>query len=93
MSVCVEGLIRNDFYDTDNIEAVEAELNRASQILNDYFHLEGEDRFMPEGLDCGDYQVYSETHHMYRMFLKKGLLAYKSCLYRYHQLIHSPLCS
>ena len=34
MSVCVEGLIRNDFYDTDNIEAVKAELNRASQILN-----------------------------------------------------------
>ena len=23
MSVCVEGLIRNDFYDMDNIEAIE----------------------------------------------------------------------
>ena len=45
MSVCVEGLIRNDFYDIDNIEAVEAELNRASQILNVYFHLEGEDKY------------------------------------------------
>ena len=72
MSVCVEGLIRNDFYDVDNIEAVEAELNRASNILNDYFCLEDDDRYHPEGLDCGDYQVYSETHYMYRMFLRKG---------------------
>ena len=64
MSVCVEGLIRNDFYDIENIEAVEAELNRASRILNDYFHLEGEDEYQPYGLDYGDYQVYSETHHI-----------------------------
>ena len=59
MSVCVEGLIRNDFYSVDNIEAVEAELNRASQILNNYFHLEGEDRYLPDGLDNGDFRVYS----------------------------------
>ena len=90
MSICVEGLIRNDFYDVDNIEAVEAELNRASQILNDYFHLEGEDKFHPEGLDCGDYQVYSETHHMYRMFLRKGYW-HVGPAYRYHQLFTPPL--
>lgn len=84
MSVCVEGLIRNDFYDVDNIEAVEAELNRASQILNVYFHLEGEDKYQPYGLDCRDYQVYSETHHMFRMFLKKGYW-HVSPAYRYHQ--------
>ena len=90
MSVCVEGLIRNDFYDTDNIEAVEAELNRASQILNVYFHLEGEDKYQPYGLDCRDYQVYSETHHMFRMFLKKGYW-HVSPAYRYHQLFTPPL--
>ena len=90
MSVCVEGLIRNDFYDVDNIEAVEAELNRASQILNVYFHLEGEDKYQPYGLDCRDYQVYSETHHMFRMFLKKGYW-HVSPAYRYHQLFTPPL--
>ena len=37
-----------------------------------HFYLEGEDKFQPYGLDCEYYQVYSETHHMFRMFLKKG---------------------
>jgi hypothetical protein len=73
MSVCVEGLIRNGFYDTDNIEAVKAELYRASQILNDYFQLDGEDKYQPYGLDCRDYQVYSDTHHMFRMQKHEGL--------------------
>lgn len=90
MGVCVEGLIRNDFYDMDNIEAVEAELNRTSQMLNDYFHLEGEDKYLPEGLDCDYYQLYSESHHMYRMFLKKGYW-HVSPAYRYHQLFTPPL--
>lgn len=90
MSVCVECLIRNDFYDMDNIVAVEAELNRASLLLNDYFHLEGEDKYMAEGLDYGDYQVYSDTHHMFRMFLKKGYW-HVSPTYRYHQLFTPPL--
>lgn len=90
MGACVEGLIRNDFYDVDNIEAVEAELNQASQILNDYFQLEGEDRFLPEGLDYGDYQVYSETHHMFRMFLRKGYW-HVSPAHKYHQLFTPPL--
>lgn len=52
MSFCVEGLIRNNFYDMGNIEAVEAELNRASHLLNDYFHLEGEDKYKPEYFKC-----------------------------------------
>ena len=90
MSVCVEGLIRNDFYDVDNIEAVEAELNRASQILNNYFHLEGEDRYLPDGLDNGDFRVYSETHHMYMMSLRKGYW-HISPAYKYHQLFTPPL--
>ncbi|MBO4443685.1 MAG: hypothetical protein J5814_02805 [Bacteroidaceae bacterium] len=90
MGVCVEGLIRNDFYDFDNIEVVEAELNRASKCLNDYFHLEGEDVYYPEGLDCNDYQVYSDTHHMFRMILKKGYW-HVSPAYRYHQLFSPPL--
>lgn len=30
MSVCVEGLIRNDFYDMDNIEAIEV---KASEYI------------------------------------------------------------
>lgn len=90
MSVCVEGLIRNDFYEFDNIEAVEAELNRASKCLNDYFRLEGEDKFQPYGLDREYYQVYSEAHHMYRMFLKKGYW-HVSPPYRYHQLFTPPL--
>ena len=73
MSVCVEGLIRNDFYDIDNIEAVEAELNRASKCLNDYFRLEGEDKFLPYGLDCEYYQVYSEAHHITPpLFVRQG---------------------
>lgn len=90
MSVCVEGLIRNDFYDFDNIEVVEAELNRAAQILNDYFHLEGENKYQPEGLDCGNYQVYSKTHHMSAMYLKKGYWNV-SPAYNYHQLFTPPL--
>ena len=90
MSVSVEGLIRNNFYYIENIEAVEAELNRASQILNDYFHLEGEDRFLPDGLDCGDYRVRSETHHMFCMFLRK-VYWHISPAYRYHQLFTQPL--
>lgn len=90
MSVSVGGLIRNDFYRVDKIEAVEAELKRASQILNDYFHLEGEDRFMPEGLDYGDYQVASETHHMCRIFLRKGYW-HVSPAYKYNQLFTPPL--
>ena len=52
MSVCVEGLIRNDFYDIDNIETVEAELDRASQILNDYFHLENQQGLVPVSTNC-----------------------------------------
>ena len=90
MSVCVEGLIRNDFYSYENIDAVEAELNRASQILNDYFHLEGEDRFLPEGLDCGDYQVYSQSYRMPTLYLRKGYW-HVSPAYRYHQLFTPPL--
>ena len=90
MSVSVEGIIRNDFYSVDNIEAVEAELNRASQILNDYFHLEGENRFLLDGLDCGDYRVRSETHHMFCMFLRKGYW-HISPAYKYHQLFTPPL--
>lgn len=90
MSVCVEGLIRNDFYDIDNIEAVEEELNRASQNLNDYFQLESEDKYQPYGLDYGDYQLYSETHHMFRMFLRKGYW-HVSPAYKYHQLFTPPL--
>ena len=90
MSVCVEGLIRNDFYDMDNIEAVEAELNRTSQRLNNYFHLEGEDRYQPEGIDYGDYQVYSDTHHMFKVYLRKGYW-HVSPAYRYHQLFTPPL--
>ena len=90
MSVCVECLIRNEFYDLDNIEAVEAELNRASQMLNDYFHLEGEDKYHPEGLDYGNYQVYSKTHHMSNVFIKKGYW-HVSPAYRYHQLFTPPL--
>lgn len=90
MGVCVEGLIRNDFYDIDNREAVEDELNRGSQILNDYFHLKGEDKYQPYGLDCRDYQVYSERHHMFRMFLRKGYW-HVSPAYKYHQLFTLPL--
>lgn len=90
MSVCVEGLIRNDFYDIDNIEAVEEELNRASQNLNDYFQLEGEDKYQPYGLDYGDYRVYSETHHMFSIFLRKGYW-HVSPAYKYHQLFTPPL--
>ena len=90
MSVSVEGLIRNDFYRVDNIEAVEVELNRASQILNDYFHLEGKDRYLPDGLDYGDYRVISETHHMFSLFLRKGYW-HVSPAYKYHQLFSPPL--
>lgn len=90
MSVYVEGLIKNDFYSVDNIEAVEAELNRASRILNDYFHLEGEDRFLPEGLDYGDYQVYSQSDRMPTLYLRKGYW-HISPAYRYHQLFTPPL--
>ena len=90
MSVSVGGLIRNDFYRVDKIEAVEAELNRASQILNDYFHLEGEDRFLPEGIDCGDYQVYSQSDRMPTLYLRKGYW-HVSPVYRYHQLFTLPL--
>lgn len=90
MSVCVEGLIRNDFYSVENIEAVEAELNRASQILNDYFRLDGEDMFLPEGIDCGDYQVYSQSDRMPTLYLRKGYW-HVSPAYRYHQLFTPPL--
>ena len=55
-----------------------------------HFYLEGEDKFQPYGLDCRDYQVYSETHHMFRMFLKKGYW-HVSPAYRYHQLFTPPL--
>lgn len=90
MSVCVECLIKNDFYDVDNIEVVKAELNCASKKLNECFHLGDEDKYYPEGLDYGDYQVYSETHHMFRMFLKKGYW-HISPAYGYGQLFIPPL--
>lgn len=90
MSVCVECLIRNDFYDIDNIEAVKAELNRASNILNDYFNLEGDDKFRPYVLDGEDYQVCSETHPMSIIVLKKGYWHISSA-YKYHQLFLKPL--
>ena len=89
MSVCVEGLIKNDFYDLDNIEAVEAELYYTSKKLNDYFHLEGEDQYI-SGMDYGEYRVYSETHHMFMLILKKGY--WHVCPgYRYHQMFTPPL--
>lgn len=90
MSVYVECLIRNDFYDLDNIEAVEAELNRASQMLNDYLHLEGEDIYYSDGLDCENYRVCSDNHHMSCPCLRKGYW-HVSTAYRYHQLFTPPL--
>lgn len=90
MSVCVEGLIRNNFYDMDNIKTIEAELNRVSQCLNEYFHLEGEDIYYPYGLDCEDYRVYSDNHHMSCLYLRKGYW-HISPAYRYHQLFTPPL--
>ena len=90
MSVWVECLIRNEFYDLKDIEAVKDELTRASTILNNYFQLEGEDKYRPEGLDCADFQVYSDTHHMSSMHLKKGYWHINTG-YRYHQLFTPPL--
>ena len=90
MGVCVEGLIRNDFYDMDNIEAVEAELNRVSKLLNDNLQLEGEDVYYPDGMDCGDYQVRSDKHHMSCLYLKKGYW-HVGPAYRYQQLFTPPL--
>ena len=90
MSVCVEGLVRNDFYDFNDIKAVGAELNRASQMLNAYLHLEGEEIYYPDGLDCGDYRVYSDNHHMSFLCLRKGYW-HVSPAYRYRQLFTPPL--
>lgn len=74
MSVCVECLVKNDFRNFDDLKAVEAELKRGADVINDLYQLEGENRFVPQLLAIDNSSLYSESefYDFSNIYLKKG---------------------
>lgn len=78
MSVCVECLIKSDFQNYEDLQAVEIELKRVAKVLNELFKLEGDDKFVIDSLDIYEYSIRcdmfspNESCEVYKIVLKRG---------------------